>query len=314
MDKPHTPPSVGIAVITHTAEKHLKKCLPPLISSPVNPRVLVVNSSSKDGTVPLARELGAETLVLPRKEFNHGSTREKARRHLDTDIVLMVTPDAYASPYAVERLIEPLVRGEASIAYARQKAHDGAGFFESFPREFNYPAASHIRSMKEVDKWGVYTFFCSDSFAAYDNRALDEIGGFPSVLLGEDTVVAAKLLRMGRKIAYVAEAEVQHSHAYSLAQEFKRHFDTGLARRGMAHLLAAGGKDSKRGLAYAGELLKATCRKCPHMLPYALAQTATKWLGYKIGSHSASAPLWWKKAFSSQDFYWVSDDYRKGRP
>jgi len=297
--------TVGIAVITHRAKLHLPRCLPPLINSALKPRVLVVNSSSNDGTVELAEALGAETLLIPRSEFNHGSTRERARRHLGTDIVVMVTPDAYAAgEKTLDRLVQPLLEGEASISYARQVAHDRADFFESFPRQFNYPKESHIRSINDVEKYGVYTFFCSDSCAAYLNSALDEIGGFPEVLLGEDTVVVARLLRRGHKIAYVAEAVVKHSHRYSVKQEFKRYFDTGLARNSHAELLACKGGDAGRGAAYTKELLIRLLKKKPTKIPYAILQTAAKYSGYKIGQFSQNAPFWLKRALSSQEFYW----------
>ena len=75
-------PSIGVAFITHCPKHHLKQCLPPVLNSPLKPKVIVVNSSSGDGTVELAEELGAETVVIPRTEFNHGSTREKSTQNL----------------------------------------------------------------------------------------------------------------------------------------------------------------------------------------------------------------------------------------
>lgn len=305
-------PTVGVVVITHNAKRHLPHCLPPYLESPLKPRVLVVNSSSNDGTVELAQELGAETLLIPRAEFNHGSTREKARRFLKTDIVVMVTPDAYAEGSAtLEHLIRPLIEGKASIAYARQIPHVGADFFEAFPRAFNYPDESHIRSIEDAGRFGVYTFFCSNSCAAYRNSALDAIGGFRSVLLGEDTVAVSQLLRAGHNIAYVAEAVVRHSHRYTLKQEFQRTFDTGLARKGYQELIFVGGKDSQRGRQYVVHMFKKLLKEKPHLIPLAFVQTLVKWLGYRIGERSVQAPLMLKKALSSQDFYWVSNDYRR---
>ena len=304
--KDSTNPTIGVVFITHTAKKHLAHCLPPFLESPLQPRILVVNSSSNDGTVEIATKLGAETLVIPRSEFNHGATRERARKHLATDIVVMVTPDAYArDKHTLEELVKPLIENKASIAYARQIPHLGADFFESFHREFNYPSESHIRGIGDTDRYGVYTFFCSNSCAAYKNEALDLIGGFPcGLLLGEDTVAVAKLLHKGHKIAYVAEAVVRHSHRYSLLEELQRSFDTGLARKGYRHLLAPGGKDSKRGGAYVKTMVKRLCKEKPHLLPYASLQTLVRWLGYRIGERSTHAPLWFKKALSSQDFFW----------
>lgn len=292
-------------IVTHCAKHHLQKCLPPLLKSPVKPRVLVVNSSSNDGTVELAQKMGAETLVIPRAEFNHGLTREKARQHLNTDIVVMITPDAYCTNHhVVGTLITPILLGRASVTYARQLPHDGADFFEAFAREFNYPDDSHIRGLRDSGKYGAYTYFCSNSCAAYCNKALEDIGGFPEVLIGEDTVVVSKLLNKGHRIAYVSEAMVKHSHRYNLKQEFQRHFDTGLARKKYSHLIKKAGRDEKRGAEYVSSLFKRLCKEKPLLIPYAFVQTTVKFVGYRLGRWSHRAPVWFKKAFSAQDFYW----------
>jgi rhamnosyltransferase len=219
-----------------------------------------------------------------------------------------MTPDAYAvGDDLIENLIKPLINHSASITYARQIPHDGADFFESFPREFNYPNHGQIRSIQDVSEHGVYTFFCSDTCAAYWNHALDEIGGFSPVLFGEDTIVVAKLLKAGHKIAYVAEAIVKHSHRYSLKKEFQRHFDIGLARNECRELLRCAGKDSQRGKEFVKQMMNKLMNEQPYLLPYACAQVFVKYVGYLLGMMSVNAPLFWKKWWSSQDFYWVSE-------
>lgn len=304
------PPDVGIAIITHNAKHLLPKSLPPLLNSTVKPKVLVVNSSSQDGTVELAKEMGAETLIIPRPSFNHGTTREIARKALNSEIIVMTTPDAIATSLdTVEKLIEPIVSGKASASYARQIPHDGSDLFEAFPRSYNYPYESHLRSLKDLPIHGSYLFFFSDSFSAYKNSALEQIGGFKEVLTGEDVVAIAKMLHQGHSIAYAADAIVKHSHRYTLKQEFKRYFDTGLAREEYKQLIQTGGKDEKRGSAFTQALFQKVAQEQPHMLPYAVLQTLAKFIGYKIGQHSLHAPLWFKKALSSQDFYWTSDAF-----
>lgn len=298
--------SIGVVVVTHASKYHLPRCLPPYLNSPLKPRVLVVNSSSHDGTVEVARALGAETLIIPRNKFNHGSTRELARKHLGTDIIVMTTPDAYAAQNdLLEKLIQPILDKKSVVAYARQIPHEGADFFESFSREFNYPKESQIRTIHDCSTQGVYTFFCSNSCAAYLNTALDEIGGFEQVLLGEDTVAVARLLHRGHSIAYVSDALVHHSHRYSLVQEFRRNFDTGLARKQYRHLIAVSGKDNVRGKAYTISMGKRLWKENRALIPYAVLQTGVKWFGYQCGKLSHKAPTWVKRMLSSQDFYWL---------
>jgi len=300
---------IGVAFITHTSKRHLAKSLPPILGSSMQPRVLVINSSSNDGTVEEARRLGAETLVIPRAKFNHGLTRELARKQLGTPIVVMMTPDAYpASHDLIERLTEPLRSENAEASYARQIPHEGAGILEAFPRRFNYPPQSDLRTIADTERLGVFTFFFSDTCSAYLNQALDEVGGFEPVLTNEDTFAAARLLRRGRRIAYVADAVVRHSHSYSLWQEFARSFDTGYARSLHTELLAAPGRDEARGRRFVAGLMREMAREHRYsLIPYAILQTAIKFAGYEIGRTGRRLPVSWRRRLSSQDYYWTSE-------
>lgn len=297
---------IGIVIPTLESRYHLRRCLPPLLESPLNPEILIVDSSSLDGTALLAERLGAKVHVIPRSDFNHGLTRERARCMLDVDIIVMMTPDAYAQDHhMLEKLIAPIVEGKAECAYARQMPHQRSTFFAAFPREFNYPETSHIRGIEDQQTHGSYLYFCSNSCAAYKMDALDAIGGFKSVLLGEDTLAAAQLLQKGYHIAYVAEAIVHHSHSYSLKEEFRRYFDTGLAREEYRQWIATVEQDSSRGKALLAAMLKRLILERPYLIPYALMSGATKWFGYKLGQRSMNAPLWMKKLFSAHRAYWA---------
>jgi rhamnosyltransferase len=312
-------PIVGVAVITHRAASHLPQCLPPILDSPIRPRVLVVNSSSGDGTVELAKNMGAEVLVVPRNEFNHGSTRELARRVLGTQIVVMLTPDARPEGrHMLGNLLRPIAQGVASVAYARQVPHDGAGFFEAFPRSFNYPEKSEIRSIEDMKRVGPGAFFCSNVCAAWSNAALDEIGGFSPALSLEDVVATTRLLHAGHRIAYCADAVVAHSHRYTLAEEFQRQFDTGYVRTGFRKQLFARGGDERRGAKYSREMIRRLMREQPWLMPYGIAHIAMKYLGYRLGYHGHELPLWLKRSLSAQDYYWQgsagSSDVALARP
>lgn len=303
-------PSIGVAFMTHCSKSHLKHCLPPILSSSLKPKVLVVNSSSCDGTVEEAERLGASTLVVPRRTFNHGSTRELARKELNTDIVVMMTPDAYsACDDLIEVLTQPLRQGLADIAYARQIPHKNSGLMETFPRIFNYPEKSHIRSIEDIDIYGSYLFFCSDNCCAYKNELLENLGGFPMVLTAEDAYVCAKALKQGKKIAYVAEAVIHHSHDQTLLQEFRRHFDIGYMRKQHQKILEGPPSDEKRGADYAKALITYLKSHNPWLIPYGILHLAAKYLGYRLGRFSTHAPIWFNKLISGQDYFWSSEPF-----
>lgn len=304
--------SVGVLVLTLNAEKHLSKSLPPVINSPLKPEILVIDSGSQDNTVEIARNYGVKVVVIPKTEFNHGATREKGRKILNTDIVVFQTQDAYPlDETMLQKLVIPIEQKKSEIAYGRQIPHDKAELFESFPRKFNYPSESNIRSLKDVDKYGIYTFFNSHSWAAYLNSALDESGGIEIMLTNEDYFTTAKMLKAGFKIAYVSDSIIQHSHEYNLRDEFKRYFDTGYVRAEYPWVTEMVGQAETRGSTLVKELLKKTAKEKPLMLPYALISSIIKWLGYRTGYFGTSLPVWMKKKLSGQPYYWDSVYYKR---
>jgi len=309
-------PSIGVAIISYKDKSHLEKCLPPLLNSSLKPKVLVFNSTSNDGTVELAQKLGAKTLVIPRNQMNHGWAREISRKTLKTDIVVMMTPDAYpADKSMLGKLVKPLIDGKASIAYARQIPKPDANPVSAFSRTYNYPDQSHVRGKADVPQYGNFTAFCSDSCTAYLSSALDTIGGFRWVLAGEDAIAGAMLIKIGHKIAYVAEAVVAHSHNYGPVKEFCRHFDTGMYRKQWHKILDLGPiSDQKRGVGYAKALLIHILKTQPSYFPQAFWQLSMGWLGFQFGRLCYHrAPLWLYKKISPTDFFWNSKDYKNGR-
>jgi rhamnosyltransferase len=307
-----TEKTVCVVILTCQAELHLQKIIPLLISSSLKPSILIVDSSSTDNTLKVADRFGVSTLLISRNEFNHGATREKARKHLNSDIVVMMTQDAYpVNNTMLEHLVRPLLQGEASASYARQIPHEGADIFEAFPRFFNYPPISHSRDIGDLKKYGVFTFFCSDSCAAYLNSALDEIGGITPILTHEDYFAVARLLQKGHRIAYVADAVVSHSHRYSLLQEFKRYFDAGYVRAENPWVKEIAGNAESRGKELFIAFLKEVAKKRPLLIPYVFLNTFVKLLGFRVGYYSLNAPLWFKKMLSSQEYYWISSYYRE---
>jgi rhamnosyltransferase len=271
---------------------------------------LVVDSGSNDQTVNIAKQNGFIVHSITSAQFNHGATREMGRKLTNADIVIFMTQDAMPiDNYLIEKLIEPIVLGKGSLSYARQIPRITADIFEAFPRQFNYQEKSHLRGIEDSAKYGIYTFFNSDSCAAYLNSALDDIGGFRQTLVSEDYLATARMLHKGHKIAYVAEAMVQHSHPYSLLEEFKRYFDTGYVRAENPWVQELVGQAESRGKEYFTALLREVFIVRPLLVPYALVNTFIKLLGYRIGYWSFHAPKWWKKMLSSQRKYWDSKYY-----
>jgi len=303
--------SIGLVIPTKNAQTSLPIILSILADSSTEFSVLIIDSSSGDQTVSIAKEHNAKVIVIPQADFNHGATREYARKQLDCDIVVFLTQDAIpVNAELIAKLVQPLLDNEdIAVSYGRQIAHDGADVFEAFPREYNYGNKSQVRGIQDVTQYGVYTFFCSNSCAAYKNSALDEIGGFKAVLTNEDYFAVADLLQKGYKIAYVSDAVVKHSHRYSLWQEFQRYFDTGYVRAQNPIIQNLVGQAESRGIGFVAALLIKVWKTNPLMFPYAVLQSIIKWLGYRIGYYAIHFPLWLRKRLSMQSYYWSSKYY-----
>ena len=302
--------TVGIILLTLNAEKSIENILRIIDYSKY--KVLIIDSSSDDNTVEICKKYNCQIIIIDRSEFNHGATREMGRNTIGTDVIIFMTHDAIPiNSKTFEYLIEPILNGKASLSYAKQLPVNGSSIFESFPRKYNYGNNYQIRSIKDVDKYGVYTFFCSDSCSAYISKDLDEIGGIKPILTSEDYINCAELLRKGYRVAYVPEAVVTHSHYYTLKQEFQRMFDTGFVRAERPWIQNAVGNASKRGAGYFIALIKKLALENPLLIPYAFLQTTVKYLGYKIGFNAIKFPKGLKKSLSGQKYFWDSKYYKE---
>lgn len=270
-------------------------------------RVLVIDSSSDDDTPVAARQVGHEVLSIPRNQFDHGGTRQRALVHLsDCDIVIFLTQDALVeSPETLLQLITAFNDPYVGAAFGRQLPHKGASPVAAHARYFNYPSASRVVDETDIPRMGIKTAFLSNSFAAYRRTALIEAGGFPEgTILSEDMIAGARLLQAGWKLAYQADAQVYHSHNYTLLEETKRYFDIGVLHHREAWLLEWLGKPEGEGKRFVVSEIRYLLRKAPWRLPEAALRTVLKYAGYRLGKIEHKLPLCLKRALSMHKRYW----------
>lgn len=269
---------------------------------------LVVDSSSSDGTDFSSLPVNWHWLSIAKSDFNHGTTRTMALQYVPhgTGVVVFMTQDALlVGSDSLKTLLDAFADPTVACAYGRQLPHANATVLAAHARSFNYPAGSRTLSIADKSQLGLKTCFLSNSFAAYRLTDLLDVGGFSSnVILGEDMLVAARLLMAGKRLAYVSEACVYHSHNYNLVQEFRRYFDTGVFHARTPWLLETFGDAKGEGLRFVRSELAYVWRHAPVWLPVALVSTFAKWLGYKLGSLEAHLPLILKRWCSMHKGCW----------
>ncbi|WP_114937653.1 glycosyltransferase [Mucilaginibacter endophyticus] len=268
---------------------------------------IIIDSGSKDNTINLSNQYGFKVKEINKSEFNHGKTRQQlVELSEDADICIFLTQDAIlASPDSISNIVNAFDDPQVGMAYGRQLPHKNAQTLESHARLYNYPAISHIRSSEDITQMGFKVFFCSNSFAAYRRNALLAIGGFPTdSIMGEDAIVAARMLTAGYKKAYVADATVYHSHTYTLVQEFRRYFDTRVFHEQNKWLIRDFGKPTGEGFKFMRSELKYVLKHKKSIILNSVFSLGAKWLGYKSGKFYKKLPKQILKRFSMHSFYW----------
>lgn len=230
---------------------------------------------------------------LAKSEFDHGGTRAQAAELSDADVMIFMTQDAMpADRELLAELLKALEQDEnIAAAYARQLPNAECSFVERYTRAFNYPDRSVVKTKKDMDQYGIKTFFCSNVCAAYKKDIYQKQGGFVRrTIFNEDMIYAGGLIQAGYGIAYAAEAKVIHSHNYNCMQQFHRNFDLGVSQAEHPEIF--------EGVPSEGEGMRLVKKTLSHLvrsgkiwlIPGFVLQCAGKYAGYLAGKNFRRLP------------------------
>lgn len=229
---------------------------------------------------------------LEKKEFNHGLTRRQGVERSDAPVFIMMTMDAMpVDKYLVERLTAPLEREDVAVSYGRQMAGKDSGEIERFTRRFNYPEKGCEKSLDDVERLGIKTFFCSNVCAAYRRDIYEELGGFiRHTIFNEDMIYAAGAVKAGYKIVYEAGARVEHCHNYTFRQQFCRNFDLGVSQADHPEVFASVSSEGE-GAALIGKMTEYLWKnKKKRLIIDLYIGSCFKYAGYLLGKHYRRLP------------------------
>ena len=230
---------------------------------------------------------------LAKSDFDHGGTRAQAAELSDADVMIFMTQDAMpADRELLAELLKALEQDEnIAAAYARQLPNAECSFVERYTRAFNYPDRSGVKTKKDMDQYGIKTFFCSNVCAAYKKDIYQKQGGFVRrTIFNEDMIYAGGLIQAGYGIAYAAEAKVIHSHNYNCMQQFHRNFDLGVSQAEHPEIF--------EGVPSEGEGMRLVKKTLSHLvrsekiwlIPGFVMQCAGKYAGYLAGKNFRRLP------------------------
>ncbi len=296
----------SIIIPTWNAGRRFPELLEALKLQTVPCEITVIDSSSTDDTLAAARAHGARTILINKKDFDHGGTRNLGVRSSAGDPVVFMTQDVMpANEHVVENLIRPLQDRDVALCYGRQSAREDSPPLERFARAFNYPEKAELKGGDQIRSMGIRTFFFSNACSAARRKEFEETGGFPEkTIMNEDMLLASKLILKGYKVAYEPSAVVYHSHHYSLNEQFKRYFDIGVAlgrNRWMLDLVPPSG-EGRRFLRE--QTLFLVREKEWAWIPYGYLEAALKYLAFRLGLSEDRIPRVLKTMLSRNKDFW----------
>lgn len=192
-------------------------------------KISYILTESKDNTKQLLDNINANYSIITRNEFSHSLSREKIAMQSTADILVFVTQDVQIIREDwLYNLTKDIVSGAVDACYSRQLCNNNS--IEKYTRESNYPSESKIVSKNDIEKLGLKAFFFSDASSAIKRETFVKLNGYDNKNFptNEDMYIAYKLVTNGYKIKYCADSEVVHSHNFTLKQQYKRYYDTGV--------------------------------------------------------------------------------------
>ena len=222
---------VDIVIPTYRPGAEFISIVRKLESQRERPGKIIVINTREEGSPETVVDMdalseyeGVEVHDIPKEEFDHGRTRNKAASYSDAPYLVFMTMDAVpADDRLITELLKPMEQEDVAVSYGRQLPKPGCSVLERINRGFNYPEGDVKKGLKDLERLGVKTFFCSDVCACYRREIFDRLGGFVNgTLFNEDMIFASKAVRAGFCIYYASEARVYHSHDYTLKQQYHR--------------------------------------------------------------------------------------------
>lgn len=299
---------VSLIIPTYNAEPYISDLLQILQKQTIDFEFIVIDSSSTDNTVSLLRPHADNIIIIPKTEFDHGGTRTKAAKVASGEILIFLTQDALpSSANTLVVLCEMILSKEAVAVYGRQLPYEHTNIFGRHLRHFNYSDTSYSRNIEDKEEYGIKTAFFSDSFSAYRKDILEEVEWFKDgLIVGEDMHVISKILMAEHTIAYNADACVYHSHTYTLIEDFKRYFDTGVFHAKESWIPTLFGKAEGEAKRYLLSELSYLIEHHAYVrIPEFFLRNGLKYIGYKLGQNYKSIPDFIVKRLSMHRTWWA---------
>lgn len=268
------------------------------------PEVIVIDSGSTDGTKERLSRYPVKLIEISPDSFSHGGTRNLGASVANNEILVYLTQDAIpADDMCLARLIAPLKDPDIAGTFARQLPRAVATPIEKFFSSYLYPDTPSIKSDIDPGSCSLSDIFFSDVCSAIKRSVWRAFPFNENIVMSEDQEWAKRVLISGKKLVYVPEALVHHSHHYGLTSLIKRNFDSGLSLIGVVNPSLSRAIHYELGYLRSGISFLWKRKHYSSLLLFPLYE-ACRVAAFSLGFHGGSLPLWVKRSMSQNKAYW----------
>ena len=134
--------TVDVIIPTYKPDKRIYKIIEKLnIQHHKVNKIIIMNTQTEkqyiDDNMISEKYSNVEVYNVPKKEFNHGLTRNLGVSHSQADYIIFMTQDAMPmDKYLIDELIRPFSDEDVYVTYARQLPNKNCKYVEKYIRSF----------------------------------------------------------------------------------------------------------------------------------------------------------------------------------
>jgi len=196
-------PKISVIIPAYNSESSIERCVSSLKSQNFPKEkyeIIVVDDGSKDNTVQLAKNAGAD-IVVSAAHNSSGKARNIGVKHANGKILAFIDSDCIAKEGWLETIEKELVANEAIGGPILNGKTDSTVAWAEYLMEFS--------EFHEYKKRSIVNFVPACNLVC-TKKAFELVGGFQEGRLTEDVLFGHSLKKAGFKIIFVPELQIHH--------------------------------------------------------------------------------------------------------
>ena len=208
--------TVSIIIRAYNEEKHIGRLLSGIIQQDFKDyEIILVDSGSTDSTINIASQYPVRIVQIKSEDFSFGYALNTGCKAANGEFLVFASAHVYPQYRDwLEKLIAPFTNQNLAIVYGKQRGNEITKFSEHQVFRKWFPDKSCLDQQHP---------FCNNANLAIRKKVWEQVP-YDEALTGlEDLDSAKKIMTLGYKIAYSAEAEIIHVHEETSYQIYNRY-------------------------------------------------------------------------------------------